>query len=130
MLIGGNLSVLCGMMGSAYLPAWKNKILFLEETGEEPYRIDRMLTQLKLCGVLDAISGFIFGKCVKCTAEEPEKAFSFRQVLEQHIKALGIPAFAGAMTGHIENKITLPLGILAEMDAEKGCIRLLERAVG
>jgi muramoyltetrapeptide carboxypeptidase len=128
-LAGGNLSVLCGLMGSAYLPSWKNKILFLEETGEEPYRIDRMLTQLKLCGVLDEISGFVFGKCVKCVAEEPEKAFTFRQVLEQHIKPLGIPAFAGAMTGHIENKITLPVGIQAEMDSEKGSIRLLERAV-
>jgi len=128
-LTGGNMAVLTGMMGSVYLPAWENKILFLEETAEEPYRLDRMITQLKLNGVLDKISGFVFGKCVKCEAEEPEKAFTFREVLEQHIKPLGIPAFYGAMIGHIENKYTLPIGIEAEMDADKGTITLLESAV-
>ncbi len=129
MLIGGNLSVIAGMMGSDFLPTWKNKILFLEETGEEPYRIDRMLTQLKLCGVLDQISGFVFGKCVKCLAEEPEKAFTFQQVLQQQIIPLKIPAFYGAMIGHIENKFTIPLGIEAEIDSDKGTISLLEQVV-
>jgi muramoyltetrapeptide carboxypeptidase len=128
-LIGGNLSVIAGMMGSDYLPLWKDKILFLEETGEEPYRIDRMLTQMKLCGVLDQISGFVFGKCVKCLAEEPDKAFTFQQVLEQQISPLKIPAFYGAMIGHIENKFTIPVGIEAEMDADKGLLKLLEPAV-
>lgn len=128
-LAGGNLSVLVSLMGTPYLPDWENKILFLEDTTEEPYRIDRMLTQLKLCGVMDKISAFVFGKCVKCLAEEPEKAFTLNQVLEQHTAQLKIPAFYGAMIGHIENKITLPIGIFAEVDAEKGTIRLLESAV-
>ncbi|CAN5451265.1 LD-carboxypeptidase [soil metagenome] len=128
-LVGGNLTVLAGMMGSDYLPDWKNKILFLEETGEEPYRIDRMLTQLKLAGVLNNISGFVFGKCVKCEAEEPDKAFTLQQVLEQQIKPLGIPAFYGAMIGHIVNKYTIPIGINAEIDASTGTIKLLETAV-
>lgn len=128
-LIGGNLTVLASMLGSNFLPNWKNKILFLEETGEEPYRIDRMLTQLKLSGVLNNISGFVFGKCVKCEAEEPEKAFTLKEVLEQHIKPLGIPAFYGAMIGHIVNKYTIPVGIKAEMDASLGTIKLLESAV-
>ena len=129
-LIGGNLTVLTSLMGSKYLPDWKGKILFLEEAKEEPYSIDRMLTQLKLCGVLSEISGFIFGKCAKCFAEEPEKAFTFEQVLKQHIEPLGIPAFYGAMIGHIENKLTLPIGSLVRMDAAKGEITLLETAVG
>lgn len=128
-LVGGNLSVICGIIGSAYLPDWKGKILFLEETGEEPYRIDRMLTQLKLAGVLDELSGLIFGKCVKCTAEEPEKAFTLKQVLEQTISPLHIPAFYGSMIGHIENKYTVPVGIEAEMDADSGTFRLMEPAV-
>ncbi len=127
-LMGGNLTVLAGIIGSAYLPQWKNKILFLEEAKEEPYSIDRMLTQLKLAGVLQNISGFVFGKCVKCDAEEPQKAFLFKEVLEQHIKPLGIPAFYGAMIGHIENKYTLPIGIEAEIDAEKCAMKLLESA--
>jgi muramoyltetrapeptide carboxypeptidase len=88
-----------------------------------------MLTQLKLAGVLTKISGFVFGKCVKCDAEEPEKAFTLKQVLEQHIQPLGIPAFYGAMIGHIENKYTIPLGIEAEIDASTGKIKLLEAAV-
>lgn len=128
-LVGGNLSVLAAMLGSNYLPDWNNKILFLEETGEEPYRLDRMLVQLKLNGVLDKLSGFVFGKCVKCDAEEPEKAFTFMQVLEQHIKPLNIPAFYGGMIGHIENKWTLPVGGLVEMDANRGVLKLMEAAV-
>lgn len=128
-LIGGNLTVLAGIIGTAYLPLWKDTILFLEETKEEPYSIDRMLTQLKLAGVLYELKGFVFGKCVKCDAEEPLKAFTFKEVLEQHIKPLGIPAFYGAMIGHIENKYTMPIGIEAEFDANSGIIKLLESAV-
>lgn len=128
-LIGGNLTVIASLMGTMYLPDWKGKILFLEEVKEEPYSIDRLLTQLKLCGVLDAISGFVFGRCAKCLAEEPQKAFTFQEVLSQHLKPLGIPAFYGAMIGHIENKLTVPLGIQAEIDADRGSIQLLEAAV-
>ena len=128
-LFGGNLTVLASLMGTPYLPDWKGKILFLEEVKEEPYSIDRLLTQLKLCGVLDVISGLVFGKCAKCLAEEPQKAFTFQEVLSQHLRPLGIPAFYGAMIGHIENKLTLPLGIVAEMDAGTGSIQLLETAV-
>lgn len=128
-LIGGNLTVIASLMGSTYLPDWKGKILFLEEVKEEPYSIDRMLTQLKLCGVLDAIGGFVFGSCAKCLAEEPQKAFTFHEVIVQHIKPLGIPAFYGAMIGHIENKLTVPLGINATMDADKGTVQLNEPAV-
>ncbi|MDP2385928.1 MAG: LD-carboxypeptidase [Bacteroidota bacterium] len=128
-LLGGNLSVLTGLLGSNYLPDWKGKILFLEEVKEEPYRIDKMLTQLKLNGVLNELAGIIFGKFSKCEAEEPQKAFTFMEVLEQHIKPLGIPSFYGAAIGHTENKITVPVGIKAEMDAEKGMMKLMESAV-
>ena len=103
--------------------------MFLEEVREEPYSIDRMLTQLKLSGVLNSISGVVFGKCAKCLAEEPQKSFTFHEVLMQHIQPLGIPAFYGAMIGHIENKLTLPIGIKASMDSEKGTISLNENSV-
>ncbi len=128
-LVGGNLTVLAAMMGSNYLPDWQGKILFLEETAEEPYRLDRMMQQLKLAEVLGKLKGIAFGKCVKCEAEEPEKAFTFMQVLEQQIRPLKIPAFYGAMIGHIENKYTLPVGVEVEMDADKGTIQMLEAAV-
>jgi len=128
-LVGGNLSVLTSIIGSDYLPDWKNKILFLEDSKEEPYSIDRMLTQLKLSGVLNSVNGIIFGKCAKCLAEEPQKSFTLNEVLIQHFKPLGIPAFYGAMIGHIENKLTVPLGINAIMDADKGTISLTESSV-
>jgi len=128
-LVGGNLTVLSSLIGSGYLPDWKNKILFLEEVKEEPYSIDRMLTQLKLSGVLNSINGFVFGKCAKCIAEEPLKSFTFHEVLMQHIQPLGIPAFYGAMIGHIENKLTVPIGVKANIDAEKGTISLDENSV-
>lgn len=128
-LVGGNLTIMAGLMGSNYVPEWRNKILFLEESKEEPYSVDRMLTQLKLSGVLDTIAGFVFGKCVKCEAEEPLKAFTLHEVLLQRIQPLGIPAFYGAMIGHIENKLTIPIGIKASMDADKGTLSFLESAV-
>lgn len=126
-LLGGNLSVLTAMMGSDYPPDWKNKILFVEEVGEDIYRIDRMLTQLKLNGVLDEISGFIFGQCVNCQRSN-SYSLTLKQVFDDHIKPLNIPAFSGAMFGHIDNMLTLPVGILAEVDAQKGRITLKESA--
>lgn len=128
-LVGGNLSVISSIIGSGYLPDWKGKILFLEETKEEPYRIDRMLTQLKLAGVFKQLNGIALGKFVKCEAEEPLKAFTFMQVLEQHFKHLTIPVFYGLMTGHIENKLTLPIGAEVSLNADTGTIKLNETAV-
>ena len=128
-LVGGNLTVLAGIVGSSYLPDWKGKILFLEETREEAYRVDRMLTTLKLAGILDQLSGFVFGKCLHCEPEVASESLSLREVLEDHLKPLGIPAVYGAMIGHISNKFTLPIGIRARLDAQAGAIELLEPAV-
>ncbi len=129
-LVGGNLTVLTALMGSDYLPRWQGHILFIEDTGEGIYRIDRMMTQLKLGGVLDQIAGFIFGKCTDCGPDSGYSSFTLDEVLEDHIKPLGIPAFKGAMIGHVSNKFTVPLGVEAEIDASLGTIRLLSPAVG
>lgn len=128
-LFGGNLIVMTSIIGSGYLPDPTGKILFLEEIGEEVYRIDRMLTQLKLAGVLDKINGIIFGKCVRCDPEEPEKSLTLRQAIEDHIKPLGIPAFYGSMIGHIKDKFTVPVGINTSINADSGEISLRESAV-
>ena len=128
-LVGGNLSVLAAMVGSDYLPDWKNSILFVEEVGEEVYRIDRMLTQLKLAGILDDISGFIFGQCNKCEPEQPQESLTLEQMLFEHIRPLNIPAWYGSMIGHIRDIFTLPIGSEVEIDAVAGTIKLLEPAV-
>lgn len=125
-LLGGNLSVLTAMMGSGYLPEWDNNILFLEDVGEDVYRIDRMLTQLKLNGIFEKVSGVIFGQCASC--EGSSYGLTLQQVFDDHLKPFGVPAFSGAMVGHIKNMLTLPVGIRAEMDAESGSISLKETA--
>ena len=128
--MGGNLTVLCHLMGSAYLPDWRGKILFVEDTHEDVYSMDRMLTHLKLAGVLDQIAGFVFGKCTKCEAGSGGYgSLTLEDVLTEHIGSLKVPAFAGAMIGHITDKFTVPLGINAEINADLGTIRLMESAV-
>lgn len=126
-LLGGNLSVLSAMMGSDYLPDWEDNILLLEDVGEDVYRIDRMLTQLELNGVFDKISGFAFGQCVSCDRSN-SYSLSLKQVFDDHIKPRGIPAFSGAMFGHISKMITMPIGIPARIDAQRGTISITEPA--
>lgn len=129
-LIGGNLTVLSHILGSPYTPDFKGSILFLEDVGEDIYRMDRMITQLKLAGILNQISGFVFGKCTDCP---PSKggygSLTMEDIFEDHIKPLKIPAFSGAMIGHIKDKFTIPVGLEATIDAEKGSIALNEAAV-
>jgi muramoyltetrapeptide carboxypeptidase len=127
-LVGGNLSVLSAMVGSPYLPSWNKSILFVEEIGEDVYRIDRMLTQLKTAGILNQIAGFIFGQCNNCSLGD-EPSFTLMQVLQDHIIPLNIPAWYGSMIGHIKDKFTLPIGVEVEIDANFGTIRMLEAAV-
>ncbi|MBD2362092.1 LD-carboxypeptidase [Anabaena minutissima FACHB-250] len=127
-LVGGNLSVLSAMVGSPYLPSWYKNILFVEDTNEDIYRVDRMLTQLKNAGILHQISGFIFGQCSDCSQGD-EPSLTLMQVLQDHILPLEIPAWYGAMIGHIQDKFILPIGLSVEIDATLGTIKLLEAAV-
>ena len=124
-LLGGNLSVLTSMIGSDYLPDWNNSILFLEDVGEDIYRIDRMLTQLRLSGVFDEINGLVFGKCTNCEVSEG-RHFTLEQIVNNHIEEYDIPAFTGTNIGHIEDMFTLPVGIKARMDANDGTINVME----
>lgn len=126
-LLGGNLTVLAAMVGSDYLPSFENSILFLEDVGESVYRIDRMLTQLKLAGILDQISGFVFGKCTAC--DSGSNSLSLQQVFEDHISPLKIPAYYGALISHEDDNVTLPVGTMARMDAGNRSLRLLESGV-
>ena len=130
-LLGGNLSVLTGIMGSAYFPKdWSDKIIYLEDVGENIYAVDRMMTQIQLGGVFKQVKGFVFGKCTDC---EPGTSgygsLTLEEVLDHYIKPLGIPAFSGAMIGHIRDNSTIPNGIEVEVDAGSGTIQLLEAAV-
>jgi len=127
-LLGGNLTVLTTLLGTDYLPDFDGALLFIEDIGEDIYRIDRMLVQLKLNGILDKINGFIVGRCTDCKAGS-DPSLTLEQVFDDHIKPLGIPAYSGGMIGHIDEIFTIPMGIKAEMNADTGIIKTMEPAV-
>ena len=127
LLIGGNLSVLATLVGTPWLPDFEGAILFLEDVNEAEYRIDRMLNQLALAGVLGKVAGVIFGQCTRCASRLPGYiGFTVPQLLDQYIRPLGVPAFRGANIGHIADQLCLPVGAEVEMDAGRGSIRVLE----
>lgn len=128
-LLGGNLTVLTALIGSAYLPDWDGCILFLEDVEEAPYRVDRMLTQLRLAGILQKARAVIWGHCSDCDPGEGYGSLTITEVLHDHIRPLGVPAWQGAMIGHIDRQFTLPVGIEVEVDATAGTIRMVEPAV-
>lgn len=129
-LLGGNLSVLSALVGTPYLPDFSGAILFLEDTNEAEYRIDRMFTQLALSGLLERVAGVVFGQCTNCANPGASYGnFTIYEVLEQHLKPLGVPAFQGALIGHIANQVSVPVGVEAEIDAVAGTIRVLEPVV-
>ncbi len=125
-LLGGNLTVLTALAGSPYLPDFSGRILFLEDVSEAPYRIDRMLSTLKLMGALERIAGFVFGECTDCNPGDGYGSLTLEQILDDYIRPLGIPAYRGAMIGHIREQFILPVGGTVELDADAGTLRLLE----
>jgi muramoyltetrapeptide carboxypeptidase len=130
-LIGGNLTVLSALVGTPYLPSFEGAILFIEDTDEAQYRIDRMLTQLSLAGILGRVAGVVFGQCTDCVARNSSSlsGFTLSEVLAQHLTPLGVPAFQGALFGHVADQFSMPVGVRAEIDAEAGTIRMLEPVV-
>ncbi len=125
-LLGGNLTVLTGIAGSKYFPDFTDSILFLEDIDEAPYRVDRMFSQLALTGGLKKIRGFIFGKCSDCEASNPERSLTLEQLLDDYIKPQGVPAYDGALIGHIDEQFILPMGARIRMDANEGNFTLME----
>ncbi len=128
-LLGGNLTVLTSLVGSGYLPDWDGCILFLEDVEEAPYRIDRMLTQLRLSGILQKAKAVIWGHCTDCKVGESFGSLTVTEVLQDHLRPLGVPAWQGAMIGHVERQFTLPVGLEVEVDAMAGTMRMVEAAV-
>lgn len=132
-LVGGNISVFSTLIGTPFEPDLKGRILFLEEVGEEPYRIDRWLTQFVLTGKLSGCAGIVLGKFSDCGPREFQPGFhgtwTWQEVCADRLGKLGIPVLAGLLFGHVAENATLPLGIEAELDVEAGTLRLLEAAV-
>jgi len=123
-LIGGNLCLLSHLVGTPFLPPLEGNILFLEDRGEPLYRIDRMLTHLRLAGHLDRISGLIAGQFEDCG--EPG---AMDDLLFRFAKDLSVPVVSGAPLGHGNSNIPLPLGVQAELRTTIPWLRLLEPAI-
>ncbi len=126
-LIGGNLSLVASSLGTPYEIDTKDKILFLEDIGEEPYRIDRMLTQLRNAGKLAAATGILLGGFTDCDqADEDKSGLSLEQVIEEVVLPAGKPVIMGLHCGHVANSLTLPLGATLLMDSDACSLKIVE----
>jgi muramoyltetrapeptide carboxypeptidase len=129
-LLGGNLAVLTSMAGSPYWPAFDGAILFLEEVNEFIYRVDRMLSTLMINGVLQRVAGVVLGAFTRCEPGDGRfGTLTLDEVFDDYFKPLNVPVYRGALFGHIRRKITLPVGLDVEMDADAGTLRYLQPAV-
>lgn len=134
-LVGGNISVFSTLVGTPFEPDLKGRILFLEEVGEDPYRIDRWLTQFLLTGKLAGLAGIALGRFHECGPKDYKPSFggmgtwTWQEVCADRLGKLGIPVIANLVFGHIPDKATLPLGVMAELDGDAGTLSLLEPAV-
>ena len=132
-LVGGNLSIVASMLGTPYDVDFKDKIVYLEEVREEPYRVDRMLTEMILAGKFDNAAGVALGVFSRCDIrnDNPDfkRSFTLKEVLFDRLGNLGIPVIYGLSFGHIEDKYVLPFGLNARLDTENETIELLESSV-
>lgn len=131
-LTGGNLSMIVSTLGTKYEIDTTDAILFLEEINEEPFRVDRMLTQMWLAGKLQACKGIALGNFRDCEARGTSitgPSFTLEQVFDQRLASIGIPVVYGLPIGHVKSKLTMPLGVRAELDATKKQLKFLESTV-
>ncbi len=121
---GGCLTLLATLAGTPWQPRLAGTLLFLEEVAETPYRIDRMLWQLRASGMLDGIAGLVLGQFANCRPPKGRPSRPLTAVLREHAAALGVPAIAGLPVGHGPRTRVLPLGVPAELDAGAGTLRI------
>jgi muramoyltetrapeptide carboxypeptidase len=126
-LLGGNLTLLSHLAGTPYLPSFDGAVLFIEDIGEAPYRLDRNLTQLRLAGLLDRVAGVAVGQLTAC--DDAEAEVRGLDVVREAVLDLGVPAIAGVAAGHEHGNFALPLGarvtLVAPGPGEGGAPRLL-----
>ena len=129
-LIGGNLTLLTCLIGTRHFPSLDGSILFLEEVGEDLYRIDRMLAQWRMTGALGRLAGVIVGQFTDLKRGTGDGgALGFDEVLATYLRPLGVPVAYGFPIGHLDDQWTMPLGVRARLDADSGTVELLEPAV-
>lgn len=128
-LTGGNLSLLAAMAGTPFSPSFRKKIAFIEDVGEQPYRIDRMLTQLLQATDLSKAAGIALGVFADCAAKTPEYSLTLMETLQDRLGKLEMPVVYGLPFGHVAHQATFAYGMPAELDAGQQTLTLLEPGV-
>ena len=128
-VIGGNMSLICALMGTPWEIDTKNRILILEDIDEPLYKIDRMLTQLLLAGKLEAASGIVLGQFTNVTHKDPERTFTLDKIFEDVVAKAGKPTLINGYFGHGDKKVTLPLGARAVIDGANSSFTIVESGV-
>jgi muramoyltetrapeptide carboxypeptidase len=128
-LMGGNLSLVSALAGTPYAADFRDSLLFIEEVNEEPYRIDRWMTQLDLACGLDKAAGVMVGICENCGPQGTGSSLTLDETLDVHLQPLHVPAVSGYSFGHIRNQFTIPVGVRATLDTQAQTVTLLEPAV-
>lgn len=128
MLVGGNLSLVTGVLGTPWELDTRGRILFLEDIGEYTYKLDHMLTHLRLAGKFEDCAGIVLGDFRNCEIEHPGFGFTLEELVRDIIAPCGKPIFMGLRAGHCTPKLTLPFGVQCRMDADACTLTVLERA--
>ena len=129
-LLGGNLSLIVSLLGTPYQPDFRRSVLFIEDAGEEPYRIDRMLIQLYNASVLSRAGAIATGQFTECLPKDPTKpSLSVEQIFDEAARASARPFLSNLPFGHVQKKMTLPVGLKVRVNADARTIEYLEPAV-
>ncbi|NLG25662.1 MAG: LD-carboxypeptidase [Clostridiales bacterium] len=129
LLVGGNLSLVSGLLGTPYRLDVRGKVLLLEDIGEHTYKLDHMLNQLRLAGAFADCAGVVLGDFRDCTVEYPDFGLTLPQIVRDLIAPAGKPVLAGLAAGHCEPSVALPLGVMCSLDADRRTLSLLEGGV-
>lgn len=127
-LLGGNLSLLVALVGTRWAPSYRNKLVFIEDIGEKPYRIDRMLVQLFQGSDLQQAAGIILGQFNDCEAKANEKSLTLEETLRHQFGSMQVPVYYGFSFGHVDDQCTLPIGIKASFNTTDAKLILEESA--
>ena len=125
-MMGGCLSVLVTMLGTPYEVDTLGKLLFLEDVGEKPYRIERMLTHLKMAGKFEGLAGLVFGDFIQCEGEDPRDV---RQIIAELFRNVSYPVVMGMAAGHGQENLALPFGVRMQLDGNAGTLSMIESPV-
>lgn len=129
-LVGGNLSVISGLIGTDYFPELKDKILFIEETGELPYKIDRMFNHFRLSNMFKGLKGVIIGSFIDCQEPDPNKrTLTLGEVISDYFSKMKLPVVYNLRHGHLKDNITIPVGANVKLNASRNFVEITEPTV-